>query len=690
MKPAPHLRILIAGLVLSGAASAQGDECVTATSLPFDTPTAFDTTGASESAPAFSCIAGSGDPTSKDVWFTFTGVDDYVTTVTTCGTATYDTKIEVYEGSCGSLVTVACNDDFSGCPGFTSIAEFPVAEGARYFVRIGGWRDNSYGSGTVFLVGPPPPPGDCSDAEEITVDVPTDFDTTDATISPVDFSCPAGSGDLRSRDVWFKFTASADYTAIATTCGAADYDTRIEIYEGICGALVSLGCNDDSSGCAGFTSKVAFPAVSGVEYLVRIGGSDVGDFGAGQILITGPPPDVPNDECVNAINLANGEVVSYDTTAATPSFGAPARSCGGSGAPVDVWYTFLALADGPASVSTCGMSIYDSVLEVYSGDCGSLVLVACNDDGPGCTSFSSEVQFNAEAGTRYRVRVFGYNQFVGAGDLIATYPDAVANDDCSGAFPIGIGETLFTSVGAESSGVSMGCIASGELSDVWFSYVALNDLPVTIDLSGSSFDTGLAVWEGDCGALTQVACDDDGGFGTSSLLSFTGTAGTHYFIQVGGFNGASGDGVIHVNEDIGSVVCLGNVNSTGTGAVLKASGSLLVADNDLSLRVTDLPRHQFLLFVNSRETLFLANPGGSEGDLCIGGLSLCRHMNDIVNSGPTGSVSLTLDLGNMPTNTGLIAVAAGETWYWQAWFRDIAYNGSPTSNLSSAIGVTFK
>ena len=76
MKPAPHLRILIAGLVLSGAASAQGDECVTATSLPFDTPTAFDTTGASESAPAFSCIAGSGDPTSKDVWFTFTAVDD--------------------------------------------------------------------------------------------------------------------------------------------------------------------------------------------------------------------------------------------------------------------------------------------------------------------------------------------------------------------------------------------------------------------------------------------------------------------------------------------------------------------------------------------------------------------------------------------------------------------------------------
>ncbi|MEE2938925.1 MAG: hypothetical protein VX460_00940 [Planctomycetota bacterium] len=690
MKPASCCRILIAGLVLSGAAFAQGDECATATGLPFDTPTAFDTTGATESAPNFSCVAGAGDDTSRDVWFEFTALASYTTTVTTCGTAAYDTKIEVYEGSCGSLVSVACNDDFSGCPGFTSIAEFPVVNGARYFVRIGGWKSNSFGAGTVLLEGPPPPPGDCSDAQEIVVDVPTDFDTTDATISATDFSCPAGSGDLRSRDVWFKFTATANYTAIATTCGAADYDTRIEIYEGICGALVSLGCNDDSPGCAAFTSKVAFSAVNGTEYLVRIGGSEVGDFGSGQILITGPPPDVPNDECIDAIGIASGEIVSFDTTSATPSVGAPARSCGGSGAPIDVWYSFLALADGPASVSTCNLASYDSVLEIYSGDCGSLVPVTCNDDGPGCSGFSSDAHFNATAGTTYFVRVFGYNQFTGAGHLFASYPDAVANDDCSSAFPIGIGETHFSSVGAVGSSVNIGCVSGGELSDVWFSHVALNDLPLTVDLSGSSFDTGLAVWEGDCAVLKLVGCDDDGGTGTSSLLSFMATAGTTYFIQIGGFNGLSGDGVIKISEDISSIVCHGNPNSTGVGAILKASGSPVVAENDLTLNVSHLPRHQFLMFVNSRETIFVASPGGSEGDLCIGSLTLCRHVNDIVNSGPTGTVSLALDLANMPTNTGRTAVVAGETWYWQGWYRDIGYGGVPTSNLSSAIGVTFK
>ena len=32
---------------------------------------------------------------------------------------------------------------------------------------------------------------------------------------------------------------------------------------------------------------------------------------------------------------------------------------------------------------------------------------------------------------------------------------------------------------------------------------------------------------------------------------------------------------------------------------------------------------------------------------------------------------------------------AGETWSWQAWYRDVDGGGTSTSNLSSAVGVTF-
>ena len=92
--------------------------------------------------------------------------------------------------------------------------------------------------------------------------------------------------------------------------------------------------------------------------------------------------------------------------------------------------------------------------------------------------------------------------------------------------------------------------------------------------------------------------------------------------------------------------------------------------------------------MNSQETILVSNPGGSQGDLCIGSLALGRHVNDIANSGAAGTASLALDLANVPTNLALTAVVAGETWYWQAWYRDES-GGMPTSNLSSAVGVTF-
>ena len=89
---------------------------------------------------------------------------------------------------------------------------------------------------------------------------------------------------------------------------------------------------------------------------------------------------------------------------------------------------------------------------------------------------------------------------------------------------------------------------------------------MTVDLTGSAYDTGLAVYSGDCAALTEVGCND-GLQGLQSAVTFAATAGTTYYIQVGGFNGATGEGVITVSEGIGSVVCLGNANSTGVGAL---------------------------------------------------------------------------------------------------------------------------
>ena len=51
---------------------------------------------------------------------------------------------------------------------------------------------------------------------------------------------------------------------------------------------------------------------------------------------------------------------------------------------------------------------------------------------------------------------------------------------------------------------------------------------------GSNFDTVLAAYSGTCGALTQLACNDDT-CGLQSEVTFPVTVGNVYYVRVGGW-----------------------------------------------------------------------------------------------------------------------------------------------------------
>jgi hypothetical protein len=84
------------------------------------------------------------------------------------------------------------------------------------------------------------------------------------------------------------------------------------------------------------------------------------------------------------------------------------------------------------------------------------------------------------------------------------------------------------------------------------------------------------------------------------------------------------------------------------------------------------------------------NPGGSTGNLCLGG-SIGRYTGpgQVQNSGALGTFSLAIDLTDMPTPTGGVPALVGQTWNFQAWFRD-AILGLPTSNFTDALALTFR
>ncbi|MEL6427785.1 MAG: hypothetical protein AAFU73_09655 [Planctomycetota bacterium] len=128
--------------------------------------------------------------------------------------------------------------------------------------------------------------------------------------------------------------------------------------------------------------------------------------------------------------------------------------------------------------------------------------------------------------------------------------------------------------------------------------------------------------------------------------------------------------------------CSGTPNSTGGVGGLTGVGSNDVATNDLTLVASDLPIASLGIFLASRAQGFTPNPGGSAGNLCLGG-AIGRY-GQIVQVAADGTMTSTVDLTQTPQPTGLVAVAAGETWRFQAWHRD-----GGTSNFTVGLEIPF-
>ncbi|MBL6756328.1 MAG: LamG domain-containing protein [Planctomycetes bacterium] len=131
-------------------------------------------------------------------------------------------------------------------------------------------------------------------------------------------------------------------------------------------------------------------------------------------------------------------------------------------------------------------------------------------------------------------------------------------------------------------------------------------------------------------------------------------------------------------------------NSTGAPGTMDALGSFQAATNALTLEASSLPANAFGFFLTSQSQGQIAQPGGSQGVLCLGG-GIGRYVGpgQIKNSGAGGVFQLALDLTQTPTPTGLVTVVAGDTWNFTAWHRD-AVGGSVTSNFTDAVSITFQ
>ncbi len=119
----------------------------------------------------------------------------------------------------------------------------------------------------------------------------------------------------------------------------------------------------------------------------------------------------------------------------------------------------------------------------------------------------------------------------------------LANDRCSNATIVTTNpytNTVSTANSStESSDPAVTCGNGSKSRSIWYRYTPPENGLVTVNTSGSNYNTILSVYTGTCLSLTSLACNDDAE-GSQSQLIFSVTSGTTYYFMVTSYNGTEG------------------------------------------------------------------------------------------------------------------------------------------------------
>lgn len=353
---------------------------------------------------------GAGLP-NDDVWYSFTATaTSHVFTISDVTGTPADLVHEVLSGDCGAMVSLNISDPNTSVVGGLTI-------GSTYYVRV-----FSYGiapaESTNFNIcigtSPALAGDDCSAAVALTVNGGLNCETvTPGTLNGATPSNVADNGaGTPDDDVWFSFvaTAASHKIEIQNVMGSIT-DLVHEVMSGTCEALTSVNISDpNASTVSGLTP--------GNTYYVRV--FTYGTTAASTVfnVCVGTFPAPPaNDDCANAVAITPAgtlaeSAIDGTTSGATASQGIPAPGCASySGG--DVWYSTVVPASGELTIETkassTGIATFDSGMAIYSGTCGNLTLVDCDDDDADTDNFSKIVLTGRTPGEVVYIRVWEYS-----------------------------------------------------------------------------------------------------------------------------------------------------------------------------------------------------------------------------------------------------------------------------------------
>ena len=580
------------------------DTCGTATDLGTgDQAVEFSTLGAGTDGadlPA-TCESFGSSVIYADVWYRWVASANGPVVISTCNAASFDTRLAVFEGSCGNPSLVGCNNDAPSCGGLTSELQIDAVAGTAYLIQLGSWAPLDAGTGLLTVCEGAACLGICVSACD-SGDVPEGEGCGPGTndgcnVSPEAFQplslgetvCGTfwASGGVRDTD-WYEFTLSE--TSIVTWEIRSDVPATALLLSGACPdppfevGGVFQGCPAVVEACLGPGTHLAFIAAGGFEGLPCLD-ADINRYRA--TLAATPVESVPGDVCQDPIVIGSieGEIAFDTRCAATDGVPLP-TSCrsGGSVQPrSDIFLQWTVPTAGDWRLSTCGTADFDTWLVAREG-CGGNVL-GCNDDAPACTGDTSSVELaGLSAGATVLIQIGSPDGSQGLGSLLVESLEVPApvNDRCSDAIPLLDGETVVRTVGATTDGGDLPeqCNSLGNpnlYNDVWYEYVPGCAGSVSMSFcadQSTTLDTKMAVYENTCDGVL-VACSDDA-CGPRSEVVFDASCDTSYVVRIGSF------AVNGFGEAVLQVACSGEPCS-GCPADFDGDGTVGGADIGLLL-----------------------------------------------------------------------------------------------------------
>ncbi|HEX8270879.1 MAG TPA: T9SS type A sorting domain-containing protein [Flavobacterium sp.] len=399
------------------------DSCGTAIAIaafPY-TNTQDATTATNNAGFITSCTIG-GASMNDGVWYTVVG-NGLTLTAALSSVGAWDPQIDVYSGSCGTFTCVASADN-----GGTNGAETVLIEnsvlGTTYYINIGhysGFTNSPEGLFTLNVTS-----ASTAFPDYVSLQAPVSQTITQGgTITVYGQIYEAGLTDVApvssqapGIEAWVGYSTTNTNPSTWTNWTVATHNaahvSNNDEYMATIGANLTPGT---------YYYATRFRLDNGAYAYGGVDSAGNGNFwngtthNSGVLTVTAPPAPA-NDNCSSAVMLTAGGVYGQFVTDGT-NIGATASST--ETAPTtcfgyvggDVWYSVVVPASGSLTIetgnTTTGTSGFDSALTVYSGSCGALTQVGCDDDSAATGGYSQEIMTGLTPGSTLYVRVYEYN-----------------------------------------------------------------------------------------------------------------------------------------------------------------------------------------------------------------------------------------------------------------------------------------